>query len=199
MGGEVPVEHLAGAAAQPRRLPATRRPARAGVEQVEVDMEALQVPHVAGIGDLRGLDHASAAAASGLGAVRRSLVSVELEQAQAEVLGHRDHVLERRVDEHPAQLGLSPQRGADALGFGVGAAARAALEEDHPERPSAELSGELGIGEARDAADLDVRAPVVHTPNRSGVRGASAQPPGVLALGTELGLLASVTRTVFCA
>ncbi len=56
-----------------------------------------------------------------------------------------DDLAERRVDEHAAQLDAAAQRRGDLRRLRRRAAARAALVEDHPERPSAELCRELGV------------------------------------------------------
>ena len=77
-----PVERLPRAAPQPLLL----RSLRARVEQVEVDVVALEVAHVAGARHLRGLDHARAGPARHLAAERRALVAVQLHERQPEIL-----------------------------------------------------------------------------------------------------------------
>ena len=63
-----------------------------------------------------GLDHARARAARGLGAVGGPLVAVELQHRRGRCSSRRgDDVVQRRVDEHPAQLGAPLQRGGDPL------------------------------------------------------------------------------------
>src|SRR5208283_2714204 len=106
---------------------------------MEVDVKALEIAHVARAGDLSRLDHPRTIAARGLGAERWALVAVQLQHRQAEILTHLDHPLERRVDEHPAQLHLATHGRGDASRLGQRAAAWAALVEDHAERPCSEL------------------------------------------------------------
>ena len=61
--------------------------------------------HVGPAAHPRRLDHAAAGPPGRLGAVRRSLVAVELEHGQADAVGGRGDVIERRVDEHARDLG----------------------------------------------------------------------------------------------
>src|SRR6185437_4656948 len=76
---ELPVEGLSGAPAQGPLA----RILGARVEQVKVDVKALEVANVSGDRDLRRADHARAGAPCGLGAVGGALIATELEQRQA--------------------------------------------------------------------------------------------------------------------
>src|SRR5882724_4122676 len=124
---------------------------------MKVDVEALDVAHVARAGHLRGLYHARARAPAHLRTERWPLIAVELDHAQADLLAERDDLLQRGVDEHPAQLDAAAKRRGDALCFGGRAAPGAAVVEDHPERPRAEIACELRVCEVRDATDLHPR------------------------------------------
>ena len=73
-----------------------------------------------------------------------------------------DDLLERRVDEHAAQLDAATQRRRDQLRLRARAAPWRVLVEDHPERPRSQLGRELRVGERRDAADLHTRGVLVH-------------------------------------
>ena len=65
----------------------------------------------------------------------------------------RGDVLERRVDEHATQLGLR-RRAAAIRSASAGSSAAGFVVEDHPERPRAQLDGQLRVVQARQAADL---------------------------------------------
>jgi len=82
---------------------------------------------------------------------------VQLDHGQPDPVGDLGHLVERRVDEHAAHLGLAAQRRGDALGRGQIAAPRRAGEQDHPERPRPGLDGVLGVVEGGDPAELDAR------------------------------------------
>ena len=88
-----------------------RRPSlaglRAGVEQVEVDVKALDVAYVSRAGHLRRLDHPRPGAARRLGAEGGTLVAVELEQAEPDVIAGGDDLPQRCVDEHAADLDVA--------------------------------------------------------------------------------------------
>ena len=92
-------------------------------------------------------------------------------------------LVERRVDEHAADLDLAAQRARDQLGLVQLARARRSGPEDQPDRPGADLDGALGVVEAGDAADLHagcVGHPVIvaDRPLRRRARGARARPAG---------------------
>ena len=125
----------------------------------------------AGAGDARRLDDLAAGAARRLGAERRALVAVQLQVAVADLLGLARDLLERRVDEHPDARHAAAQLGDDRGRGGRVARARRAVPADQPDRPGAELDGELGVLEAGDAADL-------RRASRRHRRGARAVGPG---------------------
>jgi hypothetical protein len=85
---------------------------------------------------------------------RQPLIAVELNQRQAAAVGERGDPLQRRVDEHPGDLGPPLHRGADQLGLLLVDAAPATGMEVEPDRPGAGLNGRLGVLQAGDATDL---------------------------------------------
>ena len=185
---ERPVERLPGATAQ--RSPFGRP--RARVEQVEVDVKALEVPDVTRSGDLSRLDHACACPARRLGAERGALIAVKLEHAQTKRLARGGDLIEWSVHEHATQLCVAAQRARDPLRLRQRAGARAVLEEDHPQRPRSELDRQFGVAQACEPAHLHAGWRRGHTPTVAG-----SYPSGVFPFGTELGRLASVTLKVF--
>ncbi len=60
-------------------------------------------------GYLQRLDYARTGAACGLTAEGGSLVAVQLQQRQSELLADADDLLHLRIDEHPTQLHLAAQ------------------------------------------------------------------------------------------
>jgi hypothetical protein len=119
-------------------------------------MEGLQRLQVGPRADLDRLDHPAPGPPGGLGAVRRALVAVQLQHGQPNLVGHPGDPVEGRVDEHPRQLHPAAQRRGDRHRVVQPAAARAAVVEDHPERPGAQLDRALGVGQVGGAADLDL-------------------------------------------
>jgi hypothetical protein len=89
-----------------------RIPSAAGVEQVEVGVEALERLQVRAAGDPGGLDDLRAGAARHLAGEGRALVAVQLHVREPDRLGGVGHLVERRVDEHADELGLAPAPGA---------------------------------------------------------------------------------------
>ena len=100
---EVPVERLA------RPAPLARL---VRVEQVEVGVEGRQRLEVGAGAHARRLDDLRAGAPRDLGAVRRALVAVELDHAEADAVGDGRDLVQRRVDEHPGDEGLRRSRAA---------------------------------------------------------------------------------------
>ena len=147
--GERPVPGLARAAAQP---------ARRGVEQVEVRVEALEVLEVGRAG-------ASRTALITFAPVRRPASAQNAGpsspcswtwvrwSASAACATSSSVALTNTPTSSTRRRSAAAMPAADG---GVGRARRA-RPEDEAERPRAELDGELGVLEAGDAADLDAR------------------------------------------
>ena len=134
-------------------------------------MEALERAHVTGTGHLRRLDDAGTGPPGGLGAERRTLVAVQLQHRQPQLVAIALDLLERGVDEHPAQLGSPAQRSDDPPRLGERAASRARGREDHADRPRAELHRELGVVQVGDAADLHPRLAGADVPGADSLSG----------------------------
>ena len=116
-----------------------------------------EVADVAGAGHLSGLDYARAGAPRSLGAERGTLLAVQLQHAQPELLAGLHQLLERRVHKHAAQLHLAAQSCPDPLSLLERGTTRTSVIEDHPHRPRPQRGRELGVLEIRDPADLHPR------------------------------------------
>ena len=160
-----------------RRAAPARRRARAGIEQVEVDVEALELADVADRRHLHRLDHLRAAAARHLGAVRRPSSPCSCSSVSPSSLAVAHDPLQRRVDEHAAQLHPAAQRARDPQRLRLRAAAGAVLVEDHAHRPRPQLDRQLGVLEAGDAADLHARGVARSCPHVGHARRAPMQTP----------------------
>ena len=120
----------------PPRMPVRARRARARVEQVEVDVEALEVAHVAGAGDLRRLDHARAGAPATSRAEGGALVAVQLDHASARARrSPRRSRSSGALTNTPHSSARRRSAAAIAAASLGRAAARAALVEDHARAP----------------------------------------------------------------
>ena len=95
----------------------------------------------------RGLDHAAAGPARRLGAERRTLVAVELQHRQPDLIGGVDNLVKRRVDEYADQLDAPAVDRGDLGRIPIRHRRLRASPQDHPQGPGACLHRRVGIGE----------------------------------------------------
>ena len=99
-----------------------------------------------------------AGAARDLGAERRALVAVELDQREPQRVGGLRDLVERRVDEHADESRRGGAARRAMPGRVVGVAARGEPgQRIIPTAQAPQLDGELGVLGTGDAADLDAR------------------------------------------